>query len=90
MSPIPAPMKRRRVAPPAQKAETPYRRLWRVVEASVVEAFKAHPDYLAPHGRAHDNAVRSVTKRVVGQLIGYAAEAAKRRSGPSPAPDTAG
>lgn len=82
--------KRRRVQPPPQKSSTPYRRLWRVVEAAVVEAFKAHPDYLAPAGRSHSNAVRSITKRVTGQIIGYAEESAKRRSGPGPAPDNAG
>lgn len=76
-------MKRRRVLPPVQKTATPYRRLWRVVEAAVAETFKAHPDYLTDHGRHHGNATRSVCKRVVGAVHGYAVEAAKRRSGGS-------
>ena len=71
-----APMKRRRVAPPPQKTATPYRRLWRVIEAAVVEAFKAHPDYLTDYGRHQGNATRSVCKRVVGAVHGYALQAA--------------
>ena len=52
-------------------------RLWRLVEGGVYDAFRAHPDYLTDHGRAR--AVESITKRVVGQLVGHANEARKRR-----------
>lgn len=80
-------IKRRRVAAPAEKAARAYRQLWRIVEAVVVETFRAHPDYLTDKGRQHQNAVRSTTKRVVGAINGFAVEAAKRRSGRRPAPD---
>ncbi|HMT45492.1 MAG TPA: hypothetical protein PKE59_00090 [Novosphingobium sp.] len=50
--------------------------LWRLVEGAVVDAFRSHPDYLTPRG--DDRAVESITKRVVGQLVGHANEARKR------------
>lgn len=86
---MPAPVRRRRrVAPPPNQHGAAYRRLWRVVEAAVADAFDKHPDYLAQSGRQGNSAIRSVTKRVVGAVHGYAVEAAKRRSGVSaPAPD---
>lgn len=74
--------------PPAHKKATAYRQLWRVVDAAVAEAFKVHPDYLTERGQKL--ARMSVNKRVVGAVIGYAAEAAKRRSGRGPAADTRG
>lgn len=45
-------------------------RLWNLVEGAVVDAFQAHPDYLTD--KAAKVVVRSVTKRVVGQIIGHA------------------
>lgn len=45
-------------------------RLWKLVEGAVVDAFTSHPDYLTDKGRS--TVVRSVTKRVVGQLVGHA------------------
>lgn len=48
-------------------------RLWRLVEGGVVDAFRTHPDYLTIKG--HASAVQSVTKRVVGQLVGHANQA---------------
>lgn len=40
--------------------------LWRVVEGAVVDACKAHPEYLTDAGK--DRIVGSVTKRVVGSI----------------------
>lgn len=58
-------------------------RLWRLVEGGVVDAFRCHPDFLTQAG--HRSAVQSVTKRVVGQLVGYAKERQERGR-----PDNAG
>lgn len=55
---------------PAYMAAAEHRRLWRMVEGAVVDAFMAHPDYLTAKG-AH-SAVESITKRVVGNLVGHA------------------
>ena len=44
-----------------------------MVEGAVVDAFRNHPDYLTISG--HRSAVQSVTKRVVGQLVGHAKQA---------------
>ena len=81
-------MRRRRLKPPPQKTASAYRQLWRVVDGAIAEALRAHPDYLAPHGAKHDNARRSIAKRVVGAVLGYAEQSAKRRSGGRPAPDS--
>ena len=62
-------------SPAAMKAAD-HRRLWRMVEGAVLDAFRSHPDYLTARGERH--AVESVTKRVVGQLVGHASEARKR------------
>ena len=51
-------------------------RLWRLVEGAVVDAIQSHPDYLTPKGER--NAARSITKRVVGQIVGQAKEALRR------------
>ena len=45
-------------------------RLWRLVEGAVADAFLSHPTYLTDHGS--QSAVASITKRVVGQLVGNA------------------
>lgn len=50
-----------------------HKKLWRLVEGAVVDAFTNHPDYLTPRGETH--AVESVTKRVVGQIVGRAKQA---------------
>lgn len=55
----------------------PYRQLWRLVDGAVADAFKCHPDYLTAKGHILDNARRSVTKRVVGAVLGYAGQAAR-------------
>lgn len=62
----------RRASPrsPSYMAADEHRRLWRMVEGAVLDAFTAHPDYLTAKG-AH-SAVESITKRVVGNLVGHA------------------
>ncbi len=55
-----------------------HQRLFRMVEGAVMDAFQAHPTYLTRYGQR--NAVRSITKRVVGTLVGHANEA--RKGGP--------
>lgn len=47
-----------------------HQRLWALVEGAVVDAFRSHPDYLTARGA--QLAVGSITKRVVGQLVGHA------------------
>lgn len=47
-----------------------HRRLWVLVEGAVVDAFRCHPDYLTTKGEKA--AVESITKRVVGQIVGHA------------------
>lgn len=66
---MPAPRKRRRPSRAAMKQEA-HRRLWRLVEGAVTDAFLSHPNYLTDAGAV--SAVESVTKRVVGQLVGLA------------------
>lgn len=61
---------------PAVLRHRDHRRLWRLVEGGVVDAFRSHPGYLTDHGRA--SAVQSVTKRVVGQLVGHFKEREER------------
>ncbi|MBB95618.1 MAG: hypothetical protein CML68_13635 [Rhodobacteraceae bacterium] len=63
-----------------RRAKTPVKRqdhakMWRVIEGAVVCAFKAHPDYLTDKGRK--SAVQSVTKRVIGHIVGLATEVRK-------------
>lgn len=47
-----------------------YSELWTIVDGAVSDAFKMHPDYLAPKRRRA--AQNSVTKRVVGAVFGFA------------------
>lgn len=58
---------------PAVCKHRDHARLWRLVEGAVVDAFRSHPDFLTVSG--HRSAVQSVTKRVVGQLVGHAKQA---------------
>lgn len=69
--------RRPRPSSPAVLKHGDHLKLWRLVEGAVFDAFMAHPDYLTDRGR--DHAVESITKRVVGQLVGHAHEARKRR-----------
>lgn len=61
-------------APAIQKDD--HNALFRLVRGAVRDAFKSHPEYLTDQGRS--SAVSSVTKRVVGQIVGRATEARKR------------
>jgi hypothetical protein len=65
----------RRTKPP--KGDKIYRRLWRVVDGAVADAFKMHPDYLTEKGRRGRAARLSVVKRVIGAVVGFAGQSAK-------------
>lgn len=67
---------------PAVMKHRDHARLWRLVEGAVVDAFRSHPGFLTEAG--HRSAVQSVTKRVVGQIVGHAKER-QGRGRPSPA-----
>lgn len=54
-----------------------YGRLWGMVDGSVKDAFKKHPDYLTPKGLR--SARTSIVKRVTGTVIGFAEQSAKSR-----------
>ena len=71
---MPAPRPRGRPTRAAMKHED-HARLWRMVEGAVRDAFNSHPSYLTDHGA--QSAVESVTKRVVGTLVGHAKETRK-------------
>lgn len=72
-----------RPSPSIQPRSRAYRQLWRIVDSAVRDALAHHPEYLTPKG--HINARRSITKRVTGAVLGYAVQAARGRSGSSPA-----
>lgn len=61
---------------PARMKRPDHHRLWRLVEGAVLDAFANHPEYLTEAGKRM--AVQSVTKRVVGQIVGLATEARER------------
>lgn len=61
---------------PAVMKQRDHRRLWRLVEGAVVDAVQSHPGYLTDAGRL--SAVQSITKRVVGQIVGHAKQAQER------------
>lgn len=61
-------------SPAFMKAEE-HRALWVLVEGGVVDALSRHPDYLTAKGEM--SAVQSITKRVVGQLVGRAKQVRK-------------
>lgn len=70
-------MAKRNKVPPQKRDLRAYRSLWRLVDGAVRDAFEHHPDYLAPG--AHEKVVRnSITKRVVGTVLGFAGEARGR------------
>lgn len=55
---------------PSYMKQAEHHRLWSLIEGAVVDAFRQHPDYLTPKGEG--SAVNSITKRVIGQLVGNA------------------
>jgi len=59
------------------------RQLRRVVDGAIRDCLNQHPEYFTRCGAK--NARRSILKRVVGSLTGYAAQAARGRSGADPA-----
>lgn len=65
-----------RTAPPPQKGNPNFKRLWRVVDGAVADAFKMHPEYINPE-RAEWRVRSSINKRVVGAILGFAAQAAE-------------
>ena len=71
-------MKKRRYSKCPKDARA-YRQLWRVVDGAVADAFHHHPDYLTKSG--HRSAQNSITKRVTGAVIGFAAQAARAAPG---------
>lgn len=57
---------------------SPYHQLWSVVDGSVADALKQHPDYLTPKGVR--SARTSIVKRVTGTVLSFAVNAAKGRT----------
>lgn len=55
---------------PAFTRHADHQRLWALVEGAVIDTFRSHPDYLIDRGAKL--AAGSITKRVVGQLVGHA------------------
>lgn len=62
-------------------APEPYQQLWSVVDGSVADALKQHPDYLTPKGIR--SARTSIVKRVTGTVLSFAVQAAKGRPRPA-------
>lgn len=75
-------MKKRRFIKRLKPAKSgpAYRQLWRLVDGAVLDCFTNHPDYLTERGKNYDTARRSLTKRVVGAVLGYASQKAQGRS----------
>lgn len=61
--------KHKRTKPP--KEETLYRKIWRVVDGAVADAFTMHPDYLTAKAKNGKAAQLSVVKRVTGAVKGF-------------------
>lgn len=55
---------------PAFARHADHQHLWALVERAVIDAIRSHPDYLTDRGA--QLAAGSITKRVVGQLVGHA------------------
>lgn len=72
-------MTARRTAPP--KGSALYRRIWRVVDGAVTDAFTMHPDYLTPKGTKGRTARLSVVKRVTGAMTSFVEESTRGRNG---------
>ena len=62
---------------PPERDTAEYRRMWRIVDGAVRDAFSMHPGYLAT--KSERAARTSVVKRVVGAVISSAK--AEGRSG---------
>lgn len=68
-----------------QKPGDDYRRLWRLVDGAIRDAFAKHPEYV-PQGRRETEIRSSLAKRIVGAVKGHAEQSARSRSG-GPAAD---
>lgn len=67
------------------KDGVPYRQLWRVVDGAILDCMRQHPNYFANAPRAR----LSLNKRIVGNVLGFAEQSAKGRSGDTrPAAET--
>lgn len=76
------PKKRRRIKP--VKPGGAYRQLWRVVDGAILDCMIHHPDYFSGSRQERMLTIRrSLAKRVVGAVMGYAEQSAKGRSGGS-------
>lgn len=60
------------------KGDARYRRIWRIVDGAVQDAFSRHPEYLTEAGAR--SARLSIVKRVAGSIQGYAEQSAQGRS----------
>ena len=57
----------KRVKPPPQKTNSEYRKLWKIVDGAVADAFLQHKGYL--NSKVSHKVVRnSINKRVVGAI----------------------
>lgn len=59
------------------KGDAAYRRLWRVVDGAVRDAFAHHPEYLTEKGRRV--ARTSIVKRVTGAVLSFTGEPVRGR-----------
>lgn len=57
------------------------RKMWRVVNGAIADAFAHHPDYLTSRGTKGRTAQRSVAKRVTGAVLSYLEQSKWGRSG---------
>lgn len=57
------------------------RKMWRVVDGAIRDAFRHHPDYLTTKGSKGSAARRSVAKRVTGAVLSYLEQSKWGRSG---------
>lgn len=64
---------------PPQKTSKLYRTIWRLADGAVLDAFRAHPEYLTDKGRTK-NSRASIVKRVTGTVVGFVEESTKGRS----------
>lgn len=62
-------MKYYRLKPP--KGDGRYKKLWKVVDGAVADAFLMHPEYLTDKGKRQRTARNSVVKRVVGAVLSF-------------------
>lgn len=55
------------------KGDDLYKKIWRVVDGAVADAFMHHPDYLTQKGKSFRAARNSVVKRVTGAMTSFVA-----------------